>query len=223
MKDLFYRDDMIIASKSHFINTAKKTLEATTKEITEFLQNQEINHINKKPSAHTNLKITAPPLTFQIDIMFYPIGDGHKNILLLVDIQSRKAWAYILSSMSGENILNKYKEFLSNVGSINGIEGDNQFSYKAFQDFNEERSIRLDTSISKDEHTSANGNKLGIIDRLVRTLKEMIDRYRTMISKQGALQDIIDKVITAYNGQIHSTLKTSPNERYKKRHRNTNY
>ncbi len=33
--------------------------------------------------------------------------------------------------------------------------------------------IRLDTSEAKEEHIS-NGNKLGIIDRLVRTLRELI-------------------------------------------------
>jgi hypothetical protein len=32
--------------------------------------------------------------------------------------------------------------------------------------------IRLDTSVAKEEHMS-NGNKLGIIDRLVRTLREL--------------------------------------------------
>ncbi len=43
------------------------------------------------------------------------------------------------------------------------------------QDYNNEKSIRLDTSIAEEEHISSHGNKLGIIDRLVRTLKEMIE------------------------------------------------
>jgi hypothetical protein len=48
---------------------------------------------------------------------------------------------------------------------------------------NKENNVKTDTSIAKDEHISQ-GNKLGIIDRLVRTLKEMIDRYRIAVSKQ---------------------------------------
>ncbi len=36
--------------------------------------------------------------------------------------------------------------------------------------------IRLDTSVAKEKHIS-NGNKLGIIDRLVRTLRELIEKY----------------------------------------------
>jgi len=152
LKELYYRDDVIIGSKQNFINLAKQKLKASTKEIKEFLSNQEINQVNKKPNKHTNLRITAPARTFQIDIMFYPIGESHKNILLIVDIQSRKSWAYVISTSSGENILNAYKKFESEVDIINAIEGDNQFSFKAFQEYNNEKNIRLDTSIAKDEH-----------------------------------------------------------------------
>jgi hypothetical protein len=48
LKQLYYKDDIIIGSKQNFINIAKKSLNASTKEINEFLKNQEINQINKK-------------------------------------------------------------------------------------------------------------------------------------------------------------------------------
>jgi hypothetical protein len=213
LKELYYRDDVIIGSKQNFINLAKKSLNASTKEINEFLKNQEINQVNKKPTKHTNLKITAPPRTFQLDIMYYPIGTSFKNILLIVDIQSRKAWASVISTTSGENILNAYKKFDSEVDIINAIEADNQFSFKAFQDYNNEKNIRLDTSIAKDEHVS-HGNKLGIIDRLVRTLKEMIDKYRAVVSKQTSFPEMLDKIINTYNNQPHRTIKSTPNDMF---------
>jgi hypothetical protein len=43
--------------------------------------------------------------------------------------------------------------------------------------------IRLDTSVSKEEHIS-NENKLGIIDRLVRTLRELIEKYFDITGKK---------------------------------------
>jgi len=214
LKELYYRDDVIIGSKQNFINLAKKSLNVSTKEINEFLKNQEINQVNKKPTKHTNLKITAPPQTFQLDIMYYPIGTSFKNILLIVDIQSRKAWAYVISTTSGENILNAYKKFESEVDIINAIEGDNQFSFKAFKEYNDEKNIRLDTSIAKDEHISAHGNKLGILDRLVRTLKEMIEKYRSVVSKQTSFPEMLDKIINTYNNQPHRTIKSTPNEMF---------
>jgi hypothetical protein len=146
--------------------------------------------------------------------MYYPVGTSLKNILLIVDIQSRKAWAYVISSTSGENILNAYKKFESEVDIINAIEGDNQFSFKAFQEYNKEKNIRLDTSIAKDEHISAHGNKLGILDRLVRTLKDMIEKYRSVVSKQTSFSEVVDKVINTYNKQPHRTIKSTPNEMF---------
>ena len=97
---------------------------------------------------------------------------------------------------------------------IRAIEGDNQFSFKSFLEYNNENNIKVDTSIAKDEHISAHGNKLGIIDRLVRTLKEMINKYRTVISKQTAFNEIINKVVNTYNNQPHRTIKATPNEMF---------
>ena len=71
IKELYYRDFVIIGSKQNYINLAKKSLKASTKEINAFLSSQEINQINEKPS--TNLRITAPPRTYRKDIMYVSI------------------------------------------------------------------------------------------------------------------------------------------------------
>ena len=139
LKELYYQDDVIIGSKQNFINITKKSLNASTKEINDFLKNQEINQVNKNRINILIKKITALPRTYQIDIMYYPIGENFRNVLLIVDIQSRKAWAYVISSTSGETILKAYKKFESEVNIINAIEGDNQFSFKAFQEYNKEK------------------------------------------------------------------------------------
>ena len=43
----------------------------------------------------------------------------------------------------------------------------------------------------------------------------MIDKYRTIIGKQGAFSDILDKVIYTYNNQVHRTIKATPNDMFK--------
>ncbi len=68
------------------------------------------------------------------------------------------------------------QEFKDEVGVIRVSEGDNEFSNAAINFFCDDNDIRLDTSVAKEEHIS-NGNKLGIIDRLVRTLRELIEKY----------------------------------------------
>ncbi len=66
------------------------------------------------------------------------------------------------------------QEFKDEVGLIRGLEGDNESSSAPIRDFCEDNDIRSDTSVAKKEHIS-NGNKSGIIDRLVRTLRELIE------------------------------------------------
>ncbi len=67
-KELYFRDDVIIGSKQNFI-IAKKTLNASTKEINEFMTNQEINQINKKPTKHMNLKQNLSKSTWFIILL----------------------------------------------------------------------------------------------------------------------------------------------------------
>jgi hypothetical protein len=42
----------------------------------------------------------------------------------------------------------------------------------------------------------------------------MIDKYRTVISKQTSFSEILDKVINTYNNQPHRTIKSTPNEMF---------
>ena len=91
---------------------------------------------------------------------------------------SRKAWAYVLTKSKKEKraavSVKTLQEFKDEVGLITGLEGDNEFSSAAVKKFCDDNDIRLDTSVAKEEHIS-NGNKLGIIDRLVRTIRELIE------------------------------------------------
>ncbi len=58
---------------------------------------------------------------------------------------------------------------------IRGLKGDEFFS-AAIRKYCEDNDIRSDTSVAKEEHIS-NGNKPGIIDRLVRALRDFIEKY----------------------------------------------
>ena len=130
-----------------------------------FIKNQEVSQINTSVNKTYQYKITAPPRTFQVDIFWWKRGDTLIPILLLVDILSRKAWAYVLTKSKQEKraevSVKTLKEFKNEVGQINGLTGDNEFSSAAIKKICDDNNIRLDTSVAKEEHIS-NGNKLGI-------------------------------------------------------------
>jgi hypothetical protein len=177
-------DESIGSTKAYFINKGQqKYPRLDKKHIETWFKSQEVVQVNTTLKG-VNLKITAKPRTFQIDVMFHKIGQSLKPFLLLVDIMNHKTFCY---SISGEKNMTKiiasYNKFLKDVDYVKTVEGDGEFDNTEFKKLNEEKGIQVNTNIAKDNHFTV-GNKLGIIDRLTRTLKENIRKYKCdMISK----------------------------------------
>jgi len=220
LDNLFYKEKLGIGNNTTFIkNVRERHPDIKVKDIKEYLSNQEVNQINTSVNKTYEYKITAPPRTFQLDIFWYKKGEGLIPVLLLVDILSRKAWAYVLSKSKKEKraevSVKTLQSFKNEVGLIHGLEGDNEFSSAAIKKFCVDNDIRLDTSVSKEEHIS-NGNKLGIIDRLVRTLRELIDKYFDITGhRTDNIKEVVSSVIETYNNNSHRTLQNkTPNQVY---------
>ncbi len=95
------------------------------------------------------------------------------------------------------------KGFKDGVGFIKGLEGDNELSSAAIKKFCGDNDIRLDTRVAKEEHIS-NGNKLGIIDRLVRTLRELIEKYYGITGhRTDNVKAVMKTIIDTYNNSSH--------------------
>jgi len=221
LDNLFYKEKLGIGNKTTFIkNVRERHPEIKVKDTNEYLKNQEVSQINTTVNKTYQYKITAPPHTFQIDIFWWKRGETLIPILLLVDILSRKAWAYVLTKSKKEKraevSVKTLEDFKNEVGKINGLTGDNEFSSSAIRKFCEDNDIRLDTSVAKEEHIS-NGNKLGIIDRLVRTLRELIEKYYDITGhRTDNIKDVIKSIIDTYNNNSHRTLSNrTPNQVFK--------
>ena len=211
LKKIF--DESVGGTKAYFISKVQQKYPNLNKKgIENFLNSQEVVQVNTKLKG-INLKITAKPRTFQIDIMYYKIGQTLKPFLLLIDIMSRKAFCYPISGYKNmTKIVTTYKKFLSQVDRVEAIEGDSEFASKEFITLNKEKGIRVDTSVAADNHFTT-GNKLGIIDRFTRTLKENIKKYRESIGKIGNLPNIIQSIINMYNDSPHRGIKgKTPNQ-----------
>ena len=221
LDNLFYKEKLGIGNKNTFVkNVRDKHPELKLKDIQEYIKSQEVTQMNTTVNKTYEYKITAPPRTFQIDIFWWKKSDTLIPILLLVDILSRKAFAYVLpksiKEKRGDTTVKTLQEFKQSVGYIHGLEGDNEFGSAAVKAFCETHNIRLDSSVSKLEHISG-GNKLGIIDRLVRTLRELIERYYDILGhKMDSLKDVVATIIGTYNNDNHRTLNNkTPNQVFK--------
>jgi hypothetical protein len=211
LKKIF--DESVGGTKAYFISKVQQKYPNLNKKgVESFLNSQEVVQVNTKLKG-INLKITAKPRTFQIDIMYYKIGQTLKPFLLLIDIMSRKSFCYPISGYKNmTKIITAYKKFLNQVDRVEAIEGDSEFASKEFITLNKEKGIRVDTSVAADNHFTA-GNKLGIIDRFTRTLKENLKKYRESIGKIGNLPNIIQSIINMYNDSPHRGIKgKTPNQ-----------
>ena len=240
LKELYYDANTGLTGFKKFWERIKaEKIKASYKDVKEFYKNQEITQISKKPTAKKTemLKIVAPPLSFQVDIMFFPEEFKMKNkgifkFLTLIDILSRKAFMYPMKTQKANEIIEKYKEFLKDlkkdVDKMKGTENeysretplkitaDQQFDFKEFQAINSRLKIDVDTQTAKDDHISG-GNRLGIIDRFTRTFKGLVSRLMHGSNDLRYLE-ALPQLLQNYNNTKHEGLGgQTPNEVFEDR------
>ena len=220
LNKLYYDDKLGVAGKANFIKKVRVLHpEFKVKDINEWLNNQSVSQINTTITKKYDYKITANPKSFQVDILWWKRGDTLTPVLLFVDILSRKLWAFVLSknkdNTRGENIVECIDKINKEVGGIQAIIGDAEFGNKIINEYCNDNNIRLDASVSKTEHIS-NGDKLGIVDRICRTLRELIERYYEIAgNRTDNLKSVVKSAVDTYNDNDHRTIKTTPNKAWK--------
>jgi hypothetical protein len=109
------------------------------------------------------------------------------------------------------DVLAKYEGFLTECGcSVNTFYGDDFFNAKSFQDFNAHRNIRVVTCVAKKDHIqgSGGGDRLGIVDRLARTLKAMINKDMHDKGTTSCVRSL-GRILDLYNSTPHASLPDS--------------
>ena len=156
--------------------------------------------------------------------------------LLLININTRKAYAYALNNVeikpigqandygnleytitysttnkkTTTNLINVFKQFLNDVDQVSSLRFDNESAVKSkqFQTMLRNNGIKF-IPVVEGSHTS-----LSLIDRLCRTIRDISYNTKTKIINQ----DSINKVLNVYNNMYHSSLskilgkKITPNE-----------
>ena len=199
----------------------KKRLEnqgVKKEEIDEHFNPTELHQVYAKPKKYKPLKITALPYSFQIDVAFLPSykkqNNGIDAFFICVDILSRKAFAYPLKSRKMKDILEVYEKFIDDVDEpINSVAGDDEFNNTEFKAFNSKMDIQVFTDVAKDDHiVKGKGDKLGIVDRCIRTLKQYIQKYM-LAHEDLKWTTYIHKLIDLYNDTSNNGIKDmTPNE-----------
>jgi hypothetical protein len=167
-----------------------------------------------------------PGRSFQIDVMDLGGTEAeNRYVLLIVDVQSRKAWCFALGrTHTMDQILEKWKRFVDDVLRLPQpqrigeeepqviimaeVSGDDDFSAKRFTRYNRNRGIAVHHDYAKYDHISPGGDRLGVLDRVTQTLKTKVKLYRASFGRRlnERFQEILDDLTASYNTSLHRTL-----------------
>ena len=177
-------------------------------DIKKFLQNQKTFQINKevkKPRKYNTINASFSGQNFQIDIMIYDrfTLNHYKYILVCIDVFSRYAQCRALTNRKFPNILKNLENIFDHMGIPNSINCDNEFKTHAFTEYCEKNNIKMYFSDPNDV------NKNAIVERVNRTIAQLLQKWRTATNGRAwykALPDIVEN----YNSTMHRTIKAKP-------------
>ena len=173
----------------------------------------------KRTRKRDQFTVTAPPFTWQMDIIHMDKDKGVGSFLLLVEVLSRKAWAHVLKNGTMQHVKTVYADFIREVTAEDefalpiSIMADGFFEKKGFPSHSlKKHKVPVHTFYSAEEHISAGGAKLGVLDRCARTLRGMLAR----MNNSSRWTQLLPRVVALYNRSPHRMLpgKVSPAEMY---------
>ena len=216
----YYKKYNFPASSTFIKQLKNEGIKTTKQEIDEFIGKrvEQQKTIIKNERKKTLGKIVAyrPLSLIQMDIYvmakYVKDNKGYKYILCMIDVFTRKVWAYKMKKKDNKNVQDSFKKFISDSNikeytpTILMSDNDSTFINKSFHEILEKNQIIHQPNILDDHHA------LGLIDRFARTLKMILTRL-FLQTKSTNWINYLDEIIKNYNNNGHSAIDyIAPNE-----------
>lgn len=166
----------------------------TDDEAKEYLSNKVVHDQRIPPPKFMHI-YSKIPHSFQMDTFI-----GNPNYLMFININTRKAYVFEMNGKGAKEVLRSLEEFIKIEPECKSIESDEDTAYlsKTVLDFMRDHDIIYITTTDNDH------NKLGIINRFMRTIRDMKSN-----EPKASILDLVD----SYNDMPHRSLNyKSPNE-----------
>lgn len=154
-------------TKKKFLPEARKE-KYDDKESKKFLKN-EVIHDQKVPKPKFMSIYSKTPGGYQMDTFIKEPFKGGKNYLMFININTRKAYAYPMEGKTAPQVRLALEKFIKDVPEVKSIESDQDSAYlsNTVLDFMKKHNIKYTTT------TDDNHNNLGIVNRFMRTIRDM--------------------------------------------------
>ena len=209
MQDLYYNPNTQLTSIRNLYNAVKQN-GVKYKEVRNFIQSQESNQLFKKQKRIKNYFPIAAKHKFeilQIDLVdmsdIAAANENYKYLVVCIDVFSRLAFVVPLKTKS-TTVVNDALEEVFDITEPHTIDCDvgSEFISHAFKALVKERGIDVQYIPVQEK------NKLGILNRFVRTLREKLNKYMAIHNTTKYI-DILPTIVHNYNNTYHSGIKKS--------------
>ena len=140
---------------------------------------------------------------FQMDTFINDKTKDGLNYLMLININTRKAYSYPMKGKGAKEVLGALQKFIKDEPHIYSITSDQDAAYLS----NDVLTFMKSNNILYTTTEDNNHNVLGIINRFMRTIRDMIGENRYINEQE------MSRLIDAYNNSPHRSLNYKvPNE-----------
>ena len=220
LKKLYYDPAHGFKSLNKLFKQAQaRNSEITREEVADFLSKQEGYQLTKRSALDKDSfhPIVGPLGSWQLDLMFYDqyaTVNSHFGVFLVcIEINTRYLQVIPMKSKDQYEVLRAFAEFYmeapedltpQNIMSDNGTE----FKNATLQEIENELAINHLYADPEDHR------KLGQIDRVIRTLRTLIEKYMASYDTHRFI-DELPKLVENYNTTENSAIGMSPKEALK--------
>lgn len=175
----------------------------TVKQAVEGLSAYQRNLPTKENRKKTTFKITSEPGSYQVDLVFMPYKKDNDNIvgfLLAIEITTRKAYMYPIRSKTVEDVSEAMAKLIAQTKPVI-IQSDNEASFKS----STVQEMFSKNNIEHILHAPDDHNRMGIQDRMAKTIKDMLNKY-FIANDTLRWIDVLPKLLKNYNSRPHGGL-----------------
>ena len=137
------------------------------------------------------------PGGYQFDTLVQTSNANPKYFLIIININSRQLFAYPMNSKNSNSVHKVMAKFITDHPDIYSFTSDQDRAYQSLTQLFLDHHIDYQTTFSNDH------NRLGIINRAIKTLRDM-NRKRDFTTAS------MKKFINAYNNSVHSSIGIEP-------------
>ena len=146
-------------------------------------------------------------MRFQMDLidLKYSASRGNKNILVIINVYSRKAYAIPVKDKKPENVAAGLQTLLGSMPAVpTVISSDRGNEFVA----DVERLLETQGITQRMRSDKKDPNVLAVVDRLIQNMKLRL--AESLAANPGEWADRVDDVVRQYNATPHGTLYNEP-------------